>query len=297
MAIWILFSILTALFWASGNIIDKFIFTRWVIKPIVPVIAGGAIGLFASLIIYFTQGFVGLSNINILLAILAGIFYVLSILFYFKAVKIEEISRVIPLYYLMNFFILFFAFIFLGEVLTPPIKYLGIVFLVAGAILISQKDFVNFRFNKAFWFMILAAGALAVNSIIAKYLLSFADYWTIFSYTRGMGAMIALLPVIYFNFNDLVGEIKKNGKKAIGLMSASETLNVLGGLFITLAISAGSVTLVNSLASVQPFFVLAFALVISIFYPAIFKEDLKKANIFIKVVAIILIFVGVILIT
>lgn len=293
---WILFSILTALFWASANIIDKFIFTRWVVRPIIPVIVGGIIGLLASLIIYLTQGFVELSMINTFWGILAGIFYVLSILFYFKAVKIEEISRVIPLYYLMNFFILFLAFIFLGEVLTP-IKYLGVFFLAIGAILVSQKDSINFKFNKAFWFMVLASGAIAVSTVITKYLLNFADYWTIFSYTRGIGAMIALLPVIYLNFNDLIGEVKKNGKKTIGLMSVSETLNVSGGLFITLAISVGSVTLVNALASVQPFFVLLFALIISIFYPAIFKEDIKKANIFIKVIAIILIFIGVILIT
>ncbi len=297
MAIWILFSILAALFWAIGSIIDKFVFTKWTIKPIIPVIFGGIIGLLASLIIYLTQGFAGLSSVNILLAIVAGIFYVLAILFYFKAVKIEEISRVIPLCYLMNFFILFFAYIFLGEVLTPPIKYLGIIFLVLGAILISQKDSVNFKFNKAFWFMVLASGAMAANTVITKYLLSFADYWTIFSYTRGIGVVVALLPVIYLNFNDLIGEVKKNGKKAIGIMSASQALTVLGGLFITFATSVGSVTLVNALASIQPFFVLVFALVISVFYPAIFKEDLKKANILIKVVAIILIFIGVILIT
>lgn len=293
---WILFSILTALFWASGNIIDKFVFTRWVVKPIIPVIILGIFGLLASLIIYLTQGFVGLSSANILLGVLAGIFFVLSDLFYFKAVKIEEISRVIPLFYLMNFFILFLAFIFLGEILTP-IKYLGIFFLAIGAILVSQKDSINFKFNKAFWFMVLASGMIAASTVITKYLLNFADYWTIFSYTRGIGAMMALLPIIYLNFNDLINEARKNGKKAIGMMSVSQLLNVLGGLSITLAISAGSVTLVNALASIQPFIVLVFALVISIFYPAIFKEDLKKANIFIKVLAIVLIFVGVVLIT
>lgn len=292
---WILFSILTAVFWASGNIIDKFVFTRWVVKPLVPVMVGGIVGLLASIIIYLTQGFVGLSGINIFWGILAGVFNVLSYLFYYKAVKIEEISRVIPLYYLMNFFILFLAYIFLGEVLTP-IKYLGVFFLAIGAILVSQKDSINFKFNKAFWFMILASVAIAINVVITKYLLNFADYWTIFSYTRGLGVIIALLPIIYLNYNDLVYELKKNGKKAIGMMSVSEILNVFAGLSITFAISIGSVTLVNALASIQPFIVLIFASIISVFYPALFKEDLSRANIFIKVIATVLVFIGVILI-
>lgn len=296
MAIWILFSILATLIWAIGSIIDKFVFTRWVVKPIILVVIMGIFGLLASLIIYLTQGFAELSNTNILIAILAGIFYVLAYLFYFKAVKIEEISRVIPLCFLTNFFILFFAYIFLGEILTSQ-KYLGVFFLVIGAMLISQKDKISFAFNKAFWLMVLSSGAIAAGIIITKYLLDFADFWTVFSYTKGIGMMIALLPIIYLNFGDLVGEIKKNGKKAIGMMSTSEILNVFASLSITIAISAGSVTLVNALSSIQPFIVLIFALIISIFYPTIFKEDLKKANIFIKVIATILMFIGVILIT
>lgn len=292
---WILFSILAAFFWASGNIIDKFVFTRWVIKPIIPVIVGGVIGLLASLIIYLTQGFVALSDINIFLGILAGVFYVVSLTFYYKAVNIEEISRVVPLYYLMNFFIVFFAFIFLGEVLTP-VKYLGVFFLAMGAILVSQKDSIKLRFNKAFWFMVLSSGTFALSAIITKYLLNFADYWTIFAYLKG-GAIVALLPIIFLNFNGLIDTIKKNSNKAFGAMAASETLNVLAGLLLTLAISVGSVTLVTALSSIQPFIVLVFSLFVSIFYPTIFKEDLKKANIFIKIIATLLIFIGVVLIT
>lgn len=145
--------------------------------------------------------------------------------------------------------------------------------------------------------MILSSGAIAVGIIITKYLLDFADFWTVFSYTKGIGMIIALLPIIYLNFDDLVGEIKKNGNKAVGMMSISQILNIMGGVLITLAMSAGAVTLVNTLTSTQSFIVLVFALVISIFYPAIFKEDLKKANIFIKVIATILMFIGVVLIT
>jgi len=237
-----------------------------------------------------------LSGLNIFLGILAGIFEVLSFLFYYKAVKIEEISRVVPLYYLMNFFILIFAFIFFKETFTF-VKYLGIFFLVVGAILISQKDKIYFKFNKAFWLMILAAIAYAISAIITKYLLNFADFWTVFSYTKGIGAIVALFPIVCLNFKEISGELIKNGKKALSAILIAVLLGVFGGLFITIAISVGSVTLVNALASIQPFIVLVFALIISVFYPTIFKEDLKKANILIKVVAIILIFIGVILIT
>lgn len=97
---WIFLSVLAALIWAVVNIFDKYIISKLVDRPIVPVIIMGVIGLLASAAIFLTSGFQPLSTINILLAIIAGVFYVLTVFFYFHAVKIEEISKVIALFYL-----------------------------------------------------------------------------------------------------------------------------------------------------------------------------------------------------
>jgi hypothetical protein len=56
------------------------------------------------------------------------------------------------------------------------------------------------------------------------------------------------------------------------------------------------VTLVNALASVQPFFVLAFAVALSIFYPKILKEEIGRSAVALKLIAIAMMFAGVILI-
>ena len=56
---WIIFSILAALCWAVINIVDKYIITKWVRKPIIPVIILSFISLVASIIIYFIKGFSG----------------------------------------------------------------------------------------------------------------------------------------------------------------------------------------------------------------------------------------------
>jgi transporter family protein len=115
MELWILFSVLAALTWAIVNIIDKYVLTKWVRAPIVPVIINGIIGLLAGLFILLFQGLSTLSYLNIALVFVAGIFYILSLFFYFRAAKIEEISRVIPLYQLSPLFVLIFAALFLGR--------------------------------------------------------------------------------------------------------------------------------------------------------------------------------------
>ncbi|PIU98265.1 hypothetical protein COS61_02340, partial [Candidatus Wolfebacteria bacterium CG03_land_8_20_14_0_80_40_12] len=90
---------------------------------------------------------------------------------------------------------------------------------------------------------------------------------------------------------------REHGKKVIGVISLAEILNLVGKVFITIAIATGYVTLVNALSSVQPFFVLLFAVILSIFYPSIIKEELNKPIIVQKLVAIILMFIGAILTT
>jgi len=65
-------------------------------------------------------------------------FLKLTNLFYFKAIKIEEISRVVPLLSFSPLFVLIFDAIFLGEVFTS-LQYLEIFSLVVGVFLISVK--------------------------------------------------------------------------------------------------------------------------------------------------------------
>ena len=292
---WFLFSVLAALVWAIVNITDKFILSKWVKNPFVPIMILSIVGLLSSLFIYLFKGFSTLSYSNIILAFIAGIFYIFAILFYFKAVKIEEISRVVPLFYLTPLFVLILATIFIGEIF-PISKYLGIFLLIIGAVSISSRSFTKFKLGKGFWLMFLASFALSINAVITKYLLEFADFWTVFSYVR-IGTIFALGPIVYFNYKELIVTVKENGNKVIGIISLNELLNLIGILLITIAMSIGYVTLVSATSAIQPLFVFLFAIIFSSFFPKILKEELKGSIIIIKVIAIILIIVGTILVT
>lgn len=292
--LWVILSILAALIWAVVSTIDKYVLTKWIRNPIVPVMVLGVVGLIAGLIVYLFHGFSELSYFNIFLAFISGVLYILMSMFYFKAAKIEEISRVVPLFYLTPLFVLIFATLFLGEIFTP-IKYVGIFLLVIGAILISSKKFIKIGLGKASWFMILSVISLSIYEILLKYLLNFADFWTIFSYTR-IGTIFALIPIFYFSFSDLRKTVKDHGKKVVGAISFNESLNLIGVLLITIATAIGYISLVSSLSSVEPFFVLLFAVILSIFYPKILKEEITRHTLEVKLIAIVVMFIGAVLI-
>ena len=292
---WIIFSILAAFTWAVVNTIDKFILTKWIRNPVLPLIVLGFIGLLASIIIFFLHGFSFLSLPNILLGICSGLFYSLMSMFYFKAAKIEEISRVVPLFYLAPLFVLILASILINESFEK-INYLGIFLLVVGALLISSRNLVRIRFGKAFWLMILSSLSLAINQVITKYLLGYSDFWTVFSWTR-IGMFISLIPIYFTGIPDLQSTVRQHGKRVFGLISLSQCLNLLGVVFITIAISKGHVTLVNSLSSIQPLLVLIIVVLLSIFNPNILKEEFNKSNLTVKFIAILLIFCGAIIVS
>lgn len=292
---WILFSILAAISWAIVHILDKIILTKLIKNPVISLLFLGTIGLIISFFVYLFYGFLDLSYFNILLSFIASVCYVLMIYFYFKATQLEEISRVVSFFRITPLFVLIFSIFLFNEIFSFS-KYLGIILLITGSILISLKKSVKLTFGKTFWFIIIAAIVSALNTIITKYLLNYADFWTVFAYLR-IGVFIVLIPFFYWNFSELILIIKKRNKKIIGLLTLNELLNLSGILFITIAISLNSATLVSALSSIYPFFVLIFAVILSIFYPHILKEEIGKSTLAVKIIAIALIFIGVVLIT
>ncbi|UCG95832.1 MAG: DMT family transporter [archaeon] len=292
--LWAILSIFGAFIFAVVNVIDKYILIKWVREPIIPVMILSTVGLTASALIYLIRGFSYLSYFNIFLGLFCGFFYILSNILFFRALKIEEVSRVIPLFYLTPLFTLILASVFLGEVFTW-LKYLGIFMIVSGSILISTRRTTKIKLNKAFWLMILAGIFLSFNAIISKYLLGISDYWTVFGYTR-IGAFILSIPLLYFYLPNLISMVKEYGKKTIGVITANETANVFAMLLITIATAIGFVSLVSTLMSTEPFFVLLFVVIISRFYPKILKEEVSRKIIIMKLTAIVCMFIGIILI-
>jgi transporter family protein len=289
---WILFSLLAALTWAVVDTIDKHVLTKWTKRPAVPLMLLGIVGVIAAIAVYLFRGFQQLSAANIMLSFLAGILYFAAMLFYFRAVKLEEISRVVPLFNLTHFFVLVLAAVFLGEIFTP-LKYVGVFLLIIGAVLISMKQ--HLALGKSFWLMILTSLCLAFNSIISKYVLNFADFWTVFSYSR-IGTLFILVPLFCFYARDLKEVRQKHGAKVIFYITLNESLSLAGVFFITIAASIGFITLVQALSAVQPFFVLLFAVILSIFFPKFLKEKISRPVLLLKFIATVMIFAGAVLI-
>ena len=218
--LWIVFSLLAAVLFAIVNTTDKFALGKWIKNPMILLMAFGVTGLAMAGGVWFLIGVSQLSDSLVLVSFLAGLFFILSSFFYLQSLKREEVSRVIPLISLNPLFVLILASFLLGEFFDPA-KYLGVFLLVSGALMISAKG-LKLGLSKGAILMILSALAFGAGNTLTKYLLNFADYWTVFSYIR-IGSFIAIIPVLHFGFRDLKA-VARSSRKVAGVVFFNSVL-------------------------------------------------------------------------
>ncbi|MEI6144147.1 MAG: DMT family transporter [Candidatus Berkelbacteria bacterium] len=291
---WVWLSLLAGMTLAVVNINDKYVVSKMVKKPIVPLMFFGFLAFLSAVVIFLIRGYGALSVTHIIIGLIGGIIYAAMTLFYFYGINAGDVSSAIPVFQSSPLFIAIFGAIFLGERFGIA-KYIAVALIVISAFLINYQKGEKFKTNKSFWFMVLAAITCAISQIVTKYLLSFTDYWTVFSYLR-IGSFIAVIPLYFIFMKDLIFTAKDKGAKAFALMTMSEFLNLTAVALMTAAAVTGFVTLTNTLSSVQPLFVLIFAVIISIFYPKILKEEIGRDAVVIKVIAIMLMIIGAVLV-
>jgi uncharacterized membrane protein len=295
---WFFIALAAPALWAAVNHADKYIVSKYFTSR-----GAGSLVLFTSLsgllfslfILIFASSSLNIGVIPALVIALNGAILVAAFIPYMHAIGDEEASYVTALYQLIPVFAYFLAFIFLHESLTPhQIAASGLV--IAGAILISLEISGTVRFkSKPFWLMILSAFMIAVNSLIFKVVALDANFWgTAFWEYIGGGVfgvlLFALVPIYRAQF---LSVIRQNRLAVIGVNTSSELLNVIAKLLANYASLLAPLALVWVVNGFQPLFAFVYGIIITLFLPKIGKEDLSRKTVAQKLLAIIIIFIGV----
>ena len=287
--LWEIIALSVGVIYAISNLIDKYVLTKWISDPLAPSLMTAAMCVILAISIFAFKGIEPVSFVSVVFMLGLGVLSYLSYLLYFMATKVEDISRIVPFMFLSPLFILLLAHFFIGEALQP-LDYVGIILMVAGAVLISLTKF-KIKLSKGLIYILVMDLLLSVISVASKYLLGTYDFWTLFAYMR-LGFVFALPFLLYLSLNALRASVKKHGKRVLVAMVSSEVLGQVGAFLLLIATSLASVTLVNTFSSTQPFFVLLFVVIIGLFYPKILKEDLRKSTVLLKIAATALVVIG-----
>jgi uncharacterized membrane protein len=292
---WILFTMVSLVLWSSGNIIDKAVMMKLSNSPFAYyMIAVTYQTLFILLTFVILQPMVGADLI--VLSICSGLLGNGAFLALIISLQKEEVSRVIPLTYLSNIFIVLFSTIFLGEIFQP-ITYFGVTCLIVGAGLLSyqHKSGQKLYFTSALIYIIAYSIFFASMTIVNKYILEFTTPWFLQIWS-GLGGVIVLLGMLSVKWMRVkfttILQIPKKQHLIIGL---SQLFGFLGFISLLMALSLGTATLVSSLSIVKPLIVLIFTVLLSQFFPHILLEDRDTKSIIIQLTATPLIMLGTII--
>jgi drug/metabolite transporter (DMT)-like permease len=226
-------------------------------------------------------------------ALAVGAMPLLAFWFYSKALLVEEVTRVITLFQLIPVFVALLSAFFLNEILIPH-EYLGIVIIVIASTMISYRKTKQEKvFSSAFKFMIPFAVIIATYTIFEKYLLSYFDIWSLFFWSVA-GAFLGVTFLLYFSKprKEFFHTIATVGKRGLFLTFVGEAIYVIGTIFSLIALSSIDASIVSALFGLQPFFIFSYMLFMSFFLPKILKEELTKQVIVLKILAIVLVFIG-----
>ena len=303
--IWFFIVIGGYLFGAVANVLDKFLLGSKRISS-APVYAF-YVGLFGlGAFVFAPFGLTIPSNNIILLCLISGVLFFGGILLLYFAFEIAEASRVAPVVGAIVPLVTFALSIMLGLDKFSTWQILGVISLIFGGLLISfdlPLKLGKKKFFSGFYYAFAAGFVLAIAYLMFKNISNHESFITWYIWTR-MGCFIGtlgllLIPTWRKNILRSFHAVKKDHKQAIatgGIFLGNKIVGGASTIMLNYAISLGSVTLLNSLVSVQYVFVLVIVAILSKTKAHVFQEKLLFWDWAQKVAAIAIIAVGMFLI-
>lgn len=314
---WLLIAISAYLINAGVYAADKFLLSKKIHSSITYAFFVGIWSIFNIFLLVFDPWLPSLQEF--LVDLLAGLLFLVTLIFWYKALHQSEATRVVPIVgALTPIFSFIFSYIFLGQTLGER-QFLSFIVLIIGGILISVK-YARFYMIRSIWqktrkiFGNILGGIhaqyrpterLILNSIIAA--LFFAAYYVLIKYIYStqpfigsfvwsrLGSFLGVLLILFVaDWRKLIIEYQRKAKtpKNLSFFLGVRVLAALAFIMLNWAISLGNVAVINSLQGVQYVFLIIIVFILSTRYPKYLKEELGSGVLLQKSAGIVLISLG-----
>jgi drug/metabolite transporter (DMT)-like permease len=298
---WLLITILAYFFLAVASLFDRYLLIGPIPQPKVYTFYVGILGLFLCFLLFpFATPLP--EKIFIILGLVAGFVRILAILFLTEGIVRSEISRVVPAIggLLPVFsFLIFLSISPLQEILNLS-QITAFIFLVIGSVLISLKE-ISLKFFSLtnLKYPISAAFLYALTFFLTKILFlktSFLNGFFLVVLGGGLGALCFLL----FKKNREQIFSQEPTHKIKGLFVLGQIFGGLGIISQYYAIflaKAFQVPLINALEGTRFVFLLVFVFLLALWRPELLKEEVRGKILIQKIIAILLIGIGLAILT
>ncbi len=297
--LWLIITICSYLILAVVFLVDKHLLSAAIPNPKVYVVYVGTLGMLILLLIPLV-GFYIPSLPQIILSLSAGLCFIFSLFWFYKALQMFEASRVVPAVGALTpiFTFVLIYFVSKGAETLSFKEIAAFILLILGSLfIVLKKDkMINLKSLKI---SLVAAFFLGLSFVLTKYVYLGQAFWNGFIWRSLGGFLMALC--FFILFPEIKKEIFKKKKKSnqpkktafifLTNQAAGAGAAILQNWAIALAPLA-YIAFINALQGVQYAFLLVFAVILSLKFPRILKEEISRQIILQKIFAISLIVFG-----
>jgi drug/metabolite transporter (DMT)-like permease len=293
---WIHAALLSAAILAVVNILDSHLISKRFsgLRPFMLVIGGIHVvyGVVLSLLVPLPAASAWHAGI----AVLSAVVRTGAIIILLDGLRHREVSTVIPIVYSYPMFVAVIAFAVLGERLAWQ-QWMAIAVIASGAVLISlnREPSRNQMGRPRSALIVLASLLFAVADVTGKVALEVISFWNLFWIGATVMGCVFLAVSLRQSVVRTIVELPGRSK-AMALLILNEVIAPVGIVISYWALEHGPVSLVSTLLSTRPLFVLLFALVLSWWAPGFLFWSGGRRLVAVRIVATLMIVAGVVVI-
>lgn len=302
---WFLPALLSPALWALTNHIDKYLISKYCTDKSIGMLVtySGLVGIPISIIIFiFNKNVLSVDFQSIVAMLLTGSIYMCAIIAYFIALKKDDASTVAPLFQMTSIFSLISGYLIFNEQLTQNQIIGAFIILIASiGLSIEANEMKTFSFKKGIFLLMMGSSILlTVSSSIFKIYTRDDQFWeNSFWVYIGYAIYVVLLILINNRLrNEFASNFKMNSPFIISINLFNELIALIGNLIFNFTLLIAPIGLVYFVSEgTQPFFVFMYGVILTKFFPKLSQENLQADHLIQKVLAIILMAVGVYLVS
>lgn len=290
---WIIIALISPMLFAASNVVDSYLTNHLFKRTSTVIVLGYIVGIIFLPFVFLFE-IPSLPPIALIPYIfLIGLLNVLYLFPLYKSFQYSDTSIVVSLYDLGKIFVPLIAFLLINEHLALH-QYIGSGIIIFSSVFLTL-DIKKIKINSAFWHMVLATLLVSIMLVIYKHLFTSVSWSTGYFYSALASLFFSLLLLFIPAVRKDLQDSKPHLHKIIPPFLLMELFTFAGMITITFSIFSAPVTIITALQSLQAFFVILYALVLTRYFPKIFKEDITKKSIIKKSFLFLSLILGVVI--
>jgi transporter family protein len=292
---WLVYALLGPLVFTIVNYIDKLILEKHVRNPfsMPPYIA--IMALLSGCVLWVTTGFPVLPFRDVAIVMFTGVLTAIGALLYYRALSLEDTSKIIVLIQIQPVMVLILSFLLLHETISA-IQFVGFVIILGAAIALSvRRGMGGIQVSNVLGMLLIVNFVWSLSVVLFKLIADVDHFEYLLSYESwgfALGGLLIFLfvPLVRNAFRESLRVIPP---RTLVIIAVNETIFLCAKLLTLAAVALGPTALVSVLGGTQVLFGILMGWGLTVLAPSIYREEIARRDLIRKGAVALILFVGI----